>query len=119
MQIALWTAATDKLTEAFLDTKKAIVCTNPQHPRPQLFGDVLLGYHGVATTTAVPGPCLCCGSLFRFVRAFCSCVCAPGPLLEAVLAGLLFVALDALSSSQEMAAESPSQEMAAESPYVR
>ena len=44
---------------------------------------------------------------------------APGPLLEAVLAGLLFVALDALSSSQDMAAESPSQEMAAESPYVR
>ena len=68
MQIALRTAATDKLTEAFLDTKKVIVCTNPQHPRPQLFGDVLLGYHGVATATAVPGPGLCCGSLFRFVH---------------------------------------------------
>ena len=69
MLIALRTAATDELTEASLDTIKAFVCTNPQHPRPQFFGDILLGYHGVATTTAVPGPGLCCGSLFRFVRA--------------------------------------------------
>ena len=69
MLIALRTAATDELTKASLDTIKAFVCTNPQHPRPQLFGDILLGYHGVATATAVPGPGLCCGSLFRFVRA--------------------------------------------------
>ena len=85
------------------------------HPRLHFyFGDGLSGFHGVATTTAAPGPGLCCGSLFRFV----SCVRAPlsvSPPAVGCFAARspggcaswpLAFALDALSTVHEMAAES-------------